>query len=132
MMKTPASLFSHRLAAACLALAGLAGGLATTPALAESNIGLRGAPPPPRYEVVPAPRHGQVWVPGHWERRGGRQVWLNGHWIAARPGYRYNPPVWVQHDGRWDMRPGHWRRGDADGDGVPNRADRRPHDPYRR
>jgi hypothetical protein len=132
MMKTPASLLSRHLAAACLALAGLAGGLAATPALAESNLGIRGAPPPPRYEVVPAPRRGQVWVPGHWERHGPRQVWLAGHWIAARPGYRYNPPAWEQHDGRWDMRPGRWQRGDADGDGVPNRADRRPNDPYRR
>ena len=126
------STVSRRVAAACLALASLGGVLVATPVQAESNLGIRGAPPPPRYEVVPAPRRGQVWVPGHWEVHGRRQVWVGGTFIAARPGYRYNAPTWYERDGRWQMRPGQWQRGDRDGDGVPNRADRRPNDPNRR
>ncbi|MFY3386780.1 YXWGXW repeat-containing protein [Paracidovorax sp. MALMAid1276] len=86
------------------------------------------APPPPRHEAVPHPRRGMVWVPGHWEWRGHRHVWTQGHWVKARPGYHYREPRWVEHGGRWDMRPGGW---DRDGDGVPNRHDRRPNNPYR-
>ena len=88
-----------------------------------------GPPPPPRYEATPRPRRGQVWVPGHWERRGHRHVWAQGYWVKARPGYHYREPRWVEHGGRWDMHPGGW---DRDGDGVPNRHDRRPDNPYRR
>src|SRR6185437_8644562 len=38
------------------------------------------APPAPRYEVVPAPRHGYVWAPGYWDWRRGHYVWVRGHW----------------------------------------------------
>lgn len=105
------------------------------------------APPPPRYEAVPRPRHGQVWVPGHWEWRGRHHVWVSGHWVQARPGYYYRPPRWEQRNGQWEMHDGRWdrdshrvpdrydRRGDRDRDrdrdGVPNRYDRRPDNPYR-
>ncbi|MDL5038718.1 YXWGXW repeat-containing protein [Comamonas resistens] len=88
-----------------------------------------GAPPPPRYEVVPAPRRGYIWAPGYWEPRGHRHVWRAGHWVQARPGYVYRPPTWSQHGGRWDYRGSRW---DRDGDGVPNRYDRSPNNPYRR
>lgn len=87
------------------------------------------APPPPRYEAAPRARRGMAWVPGHWEWRGHRHVWMHGHWVKARHGYHYREPRWVEHGGRWNMRPGGW---DRDGDGVPNRHDRRPNDPYRR
>ncbi|CAM3473607.1 YXWGXW repeat-containing protein [Paracidovorax anthurii] len=87
------------------------------------------APPAPRYERVPPPRRGMVWEQGHWEWRGHRHVWVPGHWLRARPGYAYRQPAWVQNDGRWEMRRGGW---DRDGDGVPNRYDRRPDNPYRR
>jgi WXXGXW repeat (2 copies) len=30
--------------------------------------------PPPRNEVMPPPRHGYVWAPGHWEWRGHHYV----------------------------------------------------------
>lgn len=91
------------------------------------------APPAPRQEVVPAPRRGYVWAPGHYEWRNRRHVWVNGHWIKARNGYAYNGPQWVERDGRWVMRPGQWVRGgrDRDGDGVPNRLDSRPNNPNR-
>ncbi|AVS89980.1 hypothetical protein C8238_18470 [Paracidovorax avenae] len=87
------------------------------------------APPPPRYERVPPPRRGMVWEQGHWEWRGRGHVWVPGHWLRARPGYVYRQPGWVQQGSRWEMRRGGW---DRDGDGVPNRYDRRPDDPYRR
>ncbi len=97
----------------------------------QRNAPLRmqyGAPPPARYESAPRPRRGKAWVPGHWEWRGNRHVWAQGYWIRARPGYHYREPRWAERDGRWDMRPGGW---DRDGDGVPNRKDRRPDNPYR-
>ena len=33
-------------------------------------------------EVFPAPREGQIWVPGHYERRGASTTWVEGRWIA--------------------------------------------------
>ncbi len=86
------------------------------------------APPPPRHEAAPRPRRGMVWVPGHWEWRGHRHVWMQGHWVKARPGYHYRPHRWEERDGRWRMQPGGW---DRDGDGVPDRHDRQPGNPYR-
>jgi WXXGXW repeat (2 copies) len=119
------------------------------------------APPPLRYEVVPAPRRAHAWVPGHWEWRGNQYAWVNGYWIQERPGYAYLQPQWVQVGTQWQYRPGQWNRGgrgdtdhdgipnrfdrdrdgdgirnradrDRDGDGVPNRYDRRPDNPNRR
>ena len=86
------------------------------------------APPPPRFERVPPPRRGFVWAPGHYEWRGGRHVWVGGYWVRARPGYAYRAPAWRQDGGRWVYSAGRW---DRDGDGVPNRYDRRPNNPYR-
>lgn len=86
------------------------------------------APPPPRREALPRARRGQVWVAGHWQWQGRRHVWVPGYWVQARPGYRYRQPVWVQRNGQWQLRGGGW---DRDRDGVPNRHDRRPDNPYR-
>ena len=72
-----------------------------------------------------------VWSPGHWEWRHQRHVWVEGHWVKARPGYVYAQPEWRQANGRWAWQAGHWHRGDRDGDGVPNRHDRRPGNPHR-
>jgi hypothetical protein len=85
-------------------------------------------PPPPEYEVVPAPRSGYVWVrgywawhgrwvwrPGHWERhRGQAYVWVDGHW--TRRGNRYH---WVE--GRWEKRGG----GHGHGQGGVEKRDHR-------
>ncbi len=51
--------------------------------------------------------------------------------MGERRGHRWVPERWVEADGRWVMRPGHWERGmrDRDGDGVPNRFDRHPNRP---
>ena len=48
----------------------------------SADYGYRHAPPAPRYEVVPPPRHGYVWAPGHWAPRGGGYVWIEGRWRA--------------------------------------------------
>ncbi|MDH6165857.1 hypothetical protein M2282_000985 [Variovorax boronicumulans] len=64
------------------------------------------APPPPRrYYAPPPPRH---FHPGY-----------------HRDGRRYD------HGRRWDDRRHYGGRRDNDGDGVPNRYDRRPNNPYR-
>jgi len=86
-------------------------------------------PPPPRYERVPPPRRGMVWSQGHWEWHGNRHVWVPGQWVRVRQGYHYRQPHWEQRGNQWHYARGGW---DRDGDGVPNRYDRRPDNPYRR
>jgi hypothetical protein len=88
------------------------------------------APPVAPVEYVPAPRPGHVWVPGYWDWRYNRHHWVKGHWIRHRPGYRYEPARWVHRHGRYYYRPAGWR--DSDRDGVPNRYDRAPRNPYYR
>lgn len=105
------------------------GGVATS--VTAANVVVQVAPPAPRHEVMPPHRRGYVWVAGHWEWRNHRHQWVNGTWIRERRGYMYNQPTWVERDGRWNMNRGGWRRGDRDGDGVPNRQDSAPNNPNR-
>jgi len=104
---------------------------------------VRTQPPAPRREVVPAARRGYEWAPGYWNWNGRRHVWTKGHWERVRPGYAYARPVWSQGKNGWELDRGGWRhgdradrhdgprRGDRDGDGVPNRADDHPNNPRR-
>lgn len=101
-------------------------------ASAEVAVYFNTAPPPVRYEAVPAPRRGYVWVPGYWNAKHNKHVWQAGHWERERKGYHYRQPTWVQHDNRWQLDHGGWTKGDRDGDGVPNSADRAPDNPNRR
>jgi hypothetical protein len=112
------------LAAALLAAASI-------PATARTNVDfyVNVAPPVAPYEVIPAPRAGFVWVPGFWDWRHGRYHWVAGHHARHWPGYHYEPVRWVHRGGHY-YRAGGWQ--DADGDGVPNRYDRAPHNPYYR
>jgi hypothetical protein len=110
--------------------------LATTvgvalPAAARTNVDLylNFGPPAPPVEYVPAPRPGWIWVPGVYEWRHQHYVWLPGHWEHARRGYYYAPSRWAEHDGRWGYSRGGWHR-DSDHDGVPDRADLAPFNPY--
>jgi len=98
-------------------------------AVAASYIDVHVGPPPPRHEVVPAARAGHVWVPGYWDWRHGRYHWVAGHYVRHRPGYYYEPVRWAYRDGRY-YRSGGWR--DSDHDGVPNRYDHAPLNPYYR
>ena len=96
-----------------------------TPAAAQVSITFGSPPPPVRYEVVPAPRAGYVWAPGHWRLVNDQYVWIGGQWYQARPGYRYVPDTWerVYISGReqWRYQPSRW---DRDGDGIPDRYER--------
>lgn len=109
-------------------------GSVSIPAAARTNVDvyLNFGPPPVRYELAPAPRVGFVWVPGYWDWRHGRHFWVGGHWVRNRPGYYYAPARWVDYGGRWQyVRPA-WYRGDRDRDGIPDRYDLYPNNPYRR
>lgn len=44
-------------------------GATALPALAAVYVDV--APPSPREEVIPTPRHGYVWAPGYWDWRNG-------------------------------------------------------------
>lgn len=128
---------------------------------ASVNIVIGNAPPPVRYEVIPAPRRGYVWAPGYWGWDGRRHVWIRGHWERVRVGHYYQRPEWQQRNDGWHLNRGGWRRGerhdnryeygnrghgrgdrdrdgvpnrvdrDRDGDGVPNRYDSNPNNPRR-
>ncbi|KVU57614.1 YXWGXW repeat-containing protein [Burkholderia cepacia] len=66
------------------------------------------APPPVRYEVVPAARVGYVWDRGHWHWEHGRYVWIGGHWEAERVGMQWVPGHWDQRGPNWFWTRGHW------------------------
>ena len=109
-------------------LAASIGGVAVP---ANAAVIVRVAPPALRVEEAPAPRPGYVWGAGHWEWRHGRHEWVGGTWIRERRGYHYSQPTWQQRHGGWEMQRGGWKRGDRDGDGVPNGEDRHPDNPHR-
>jgi hypothetical protein len=125
------------------ALLGIASTAQAVPAIVAGTgpgeVIVQTAPPAPIYEAVPAPRAGYIWAPGAYEWRGDRYAWVGGHWIETRPGYAWEEAHWVQRpDGSWRLMGGHWVRSDGyayyrdrDGDGVPNRYDAYPNDPYR-
>ncbi len=73
-----------------------------------------GMPPPPvRYEPMPAPRAGYVWVEGYWNWNGGAYVWVPGRWTRARSGYEYAQPHWQEGPKGWELHRGGWKRGGA-------------------
>lgn len=67
------------------------------------------APPPPRYESIPAPRSGEIWVPGFWNWETGRHQWIPGHFQAIRDGYQYQRNEWVRESDGWRLHRGGWR-----------------------
>jgi hypothetical protein len=107
---------------AAAVMAGVTLVLAASPALARTdvdiNIGIPGvvyAQPQPVY-VQPQPVYVQP-----------RPVY-----VQPRPVYVQPRPVYVErhHHREWREQAAYARR-DRDGDGVPNRFDRRPDNPYR-
>ena len=64
-------------------------------------LAARSAPPPTRYEAMPAPRAGYAWDHG-------RYVWVPGHWQPERVGYHWVPGHWVAHGPNYHWVEGHW------------------------
>ena len=67
--------------------------------------------PPPRAEVVPPPRTGYYWEPGHWHWNGVQYVWFRGRYVVRGPNYAHYAPghwVWRPAMGRWVWIGGHW------------------------
>lgn len=124
-------MFNRKLAVTVLFATATLGAM-TLPAVSEASTvvgaSLRVGPPPLRYEIVPRPRRGYVWVPGYWRWRGHHHVWVAGSWLRERRGYVYYPHRWEQRGERWYLDGGRW---DRDRDGIPDRRDRYPNNPYR-
>ena len=97
---------------ALVAAAAATVGFAATPSPSvAAEIYFNVAPPPPRVEVIPAPRAGWVWAPGYWDLRGHRHHWVGGHWVRVRHGYRFVEPRWYEREGRWYLERPRWSRG---------------------
>lgn len=123
------TLLSVLLATGALGAVALSATYATpSEAAAPVAVSVRIGPPPLRVEAVPVPRRGYLWVPGYWDWRGHHHVWVRGRWVRERHGYFYHPHRWEQRGDRWYLNRGRW---DRDGDGIPDRYDRHPGNPYR-
>lgn len=75
------------------------------------------APPAPRYEAIPGPRSGQVWIHGHWYWGNNDYVWRPGRWERARPDYDYAQGRWVRADGGYRWVEGDWKPRGGHGNG---------------
>ncbi len=82
------------------------------PSVAQSSFSvvIGNAPPPPRFESLPAARHGYEWAPGYWNWDGQRHVWMAGHWENARDGYRLQRSEWVRDPNGYRLEQGGWQR----------------------
>jgi hypothetical protein len=91
---------------------GLLASACAIPAVSEARVyaDITVAPPPPRHEIIPGPRHGYVWAPGYWDWRGRHYVWVPGRYVPARVGARWAPHRWYERNGHWVMDRGHWER----------------------
>ena len=83
-------------------------GTASIAAAAISEIEIRTAPPPPRVEVVPVPREGFIYEPGHYSYDGEKYVWADGRFIQQREGRTYTPYALERRGDNWYFRPGYW------------------------
>ncbi|KAF1043800.1 MAG: hypothetical protein GAK35_02027 [Herbaspirillum frisingense] len=104
--------------AALIAAASSAAILPGAQAQVSVNINI-GAPPPPRVERMPPPRHGYVWVPGYWDWNGHAHYWRSGRWVRERHGYVYAQPVWREGPRGWELDRGGWRGGPPAPPGPP-------------
>ena len=76
-------------------------GIQPVAVVAEVNLSIDIAPPPPRREVIvehDRPSRDHVWVPGYWAWRHEHHEWVAGHW--ERP--PHGKHKWVEP--RWDHR----------------------------
>jgi hypothetical protein len=84
----------------------------------------------PAVEVIPAPREGYIYVPGHWESRGTRQVFISGHWI--KDDYLQQLAVYNNPNGTTTYATGPLILRDRDGNIIPTNPDAYPVDSARR
>jgi len=77
------------------------------PTLANAEpLHVREAPPPLREERV-APRHGFVFIRGHWDWRG-KWEWVPGRWEAERAGKHFREHRWEKRGDEWVYVDGAW------------------------
>ena len=90
----------------------LAAGAAVAPQLSAASVDIEVgiAPPAPRVEVAPAPRHGYVWAQGYWAWDGHKHVWHSGRWVKERHGEHWVADNWEHRGDHWYFRGGHWDR----------------------
>lgn len=107
------------------------------PQTSSASVGIYAqfAAPVQYVDSYPAHRHGYTWVPGYWERRGYHQVWIEGTWVREHyahyaPQHRFEQRYYDGYRGYGGNQ--HRARWDSDGDGIPDRYDRHPYNPYRR
>jgi hypothetical protein len=56
-----------------------------------------------------APVRREVWVPGHWVRRGGAHVWINAGWsLPPQAAWVWVSPQWVWNGAAWQWQEAHW------------------------
>jgi WXXGXW repeat (2 copies) len=81
--------------------------------------------PSPVVEVVPAPRQGYIWSPGHWETRGTHQNFVAGNFVRDD----YADQLTVYNNGRTvTYATGPLILRDADGNIIPTNAEAYPVD----
>ena len=97
-----------------LAMALIAAAIAPMAASAQVSVNvniplIQVAPPAPRYEPLPGPRAGQIWIQGNWYWNQRDYVWRPGRWEPARPDYDYAQGRWVHSDGGYRWVEGNWK-----------------------
>ncbi|CAN5164143.1 hypothetical protein BH11PSE11_BH11PSE11_17980 [soil metagenome] len=107
-MKPSISKFS--IAAAAIIAVSSAAFIPEAMARPDGDYVVRVAPPQPRYEHVPAARHGYVWAPGYWSWNGRRHIWIGGHWERVRRGHSYRHSEWRESPRGWYLERGGWNR----------------------
>jgi hypothetical protein len=92
---------------AALVAAGIFG-IATVGHAVVQEIEITIAPPANRVEIVPAPRTGYIYEPGHYAYDGEKYEWKQGTFIEERPGHVYTPYAFERRGDKYYLRPGHW------------------------
>lgn len=85
------------------------GGWVDAPVVQPEPLYVPAAPPPPRYEVIPAmPFAGAIWIAGSWTWRD-RWEWTPGRWSRPpAPQYHWVPPAYERRGDRHVWVPGFW------------------------
>ena len=81
-------------------------------------------------EVMPAPRPGYIWSPGHYEWTGSRQVWMPGVWV--KDDYDRQWKAYAFNNGRTEYANGPLVLRDRDGNVIPTNPEAYPIDSTRR